>query len=259
MLTGDSPPSTQSGGLFEPRNRRTRRSGVKKVTTCFTSGLALVALLVTVVATITVLSQGNVRLLRPGTHLIKPPPLQSGQQWFGLQHSGERWELVKVVPKIVPARAICGDYATQIAVDGIDGLLFLVSGVPNLSAGPVAATIDKPRFLYPGEAVEVGQAGDDDTLEARGTAIREEGGVVFTNYTLWFRHGRQTQRVAVFQRNTLDHPRQLMWAGDLNRDGRPDFLFDFPLGDVGNHYVLFLSSSDGQLLSKVATFSTPGC
>ena len=199
------------------------------------------------------------RLLRPGTHLIRPPRLHSDEQWFGLQHSGERWQLVKVVPKIVPARAICGDYATQISVDGIDGLLFLVSGVPNLSAGPVAATIDKPRFLYPGEAVEVGNSGDDDTLEARGTAIREEGGVVFTNYTLWFRHGRQTQKVAAFQRNTLGNPRRLIWAGDLNRDSRPDFLFNFPLGDVGSNYVLFLSSSEGPLLSKVATFSTPGC
>jgi hypothetical protein len=224
-------------------------------------GLAIiVSLLVAVVAPITVSSQATVRLLWLGTHLIKPPLLQSHQQWFGLRHSGERWTLVKVAPQISSAKAICGDNATQISVDGVDGLLFLVSGVRNLSEGPVITTIDKPRFLFPGEAVVVGAgAGDNYTLEALGRAIREVADVVFTDYTLWLRHGPQTQRVAAFQRNTLDHPRQVVWAGDLNRDNRPDFLFNFPLGDAGNNYVLFLSSSEGPLISRVATFSSPGC
>jgi len=87
------------------------------------------------------------------------------------------------------------------------------------------------------------------------------GGMLFVKYALWIRHGRQAQAIASFQRNTLDHPRRVVWAGDLDRDLQPDVLFDFPLGDVGQNYVLFLSSAAAaeQLVSKVAAFSTPGC
>jgi hypothetical protein len=38
-------------------------------------------------------------------------------------------------------------------------------------------------------------------------------------------------------------------------------LFDFPLGDAGNNFVLYLSSARtrDQLVARVASFSTPGC
>jgi hypothetical protein len=38
-------------------------------------------------------------------------------------------------------------------------------------------------------------------------------------------------------------------------------LFDFKLGDVGDNYVLFLSSlrAGDQLVSEAASFPTPGC
>jgi hypothetical protein len=113
-------------------------------------------------------------------------------------------------------------------------------------------------LLHPGEAVDIGGG---YSLEALGSAIREVGGIVFVNYTLWIRLGRDAQQVASFERNGLDNPRQIVWAGDLDRDARPDMLFNFPLGDVGHNYVLFLSSmrAGNQLVSEAATFSTPGC
>ena len=84
---------------------------------------------------------------------------------------------------------------------------------------------------------------------------------MFVNYTFWVRHGRDRQQLVTFERNVLDHPRQLLWAGDIDGDHRPDLLFDFPLGDAGNNLVLYLSSArtGDQLVARVASFSTPGC
>jgi hypothetical protein len=84
---------------------------------------------------------------------------------------------------------------------------------------------------------------------------------VLTNYALWIRHQQESQLIATFPRNSPDHPRQVIWIGDLDRDRRPDVLFDFPLGDVGANYELFLSSaaSDRQFLARVARFSASGC
>jgi len=239
-------------------------------------GLLSLTCVLAVFMTVPVMSQQNVRLLRPGRFLIDPPRIELTEQWFGLQHIGDEWALVRINPKVAavgPSREICGDRATDISVDidgirqpialdGTGGLLFLVSGIQGLSERPITTTLSGPRFLYPGQEVNVGiQASDLYTLEALGTATRENTDFVFVNYVLWLREGRRAQELASFGRNWLGHPRQIVWAGDLDGDRRPDLLFDFPLGDVGQNFVLYLSSAAAgdQLVSRVATFSTPGC
>jgi len=209
-----------------------------------------------------VTAQSRVRLLRPGTFLIAPPRILPNEQWFGLRHASDQWTLIRVRPKIAPAQPICGDYATDISGGDVSDLLFLISGVPKMAEAPVMTAVQVPRFLHPGEAVTIGtDAAGSYSLEALGTAIREEADVVFVNYAFWVRHGRDRQRLITFERNTLGHPRQLIWAGDIDDDRRPDLLFDFGLGDVGHNFALYLSSArtGDQLVSRVASFSTPGC
>ena len=211
--------------------------------------------------------QPSVRLLRSGTFLIEPPRILPTEQWFGLHRTASGWSLIRVAPKITAAQPICGDHATLISLDDSNDVLILLAGVRNLSEGPVTAAIDRRRFVYPGEAIDlgggiVGSAGRPRFyLEALGSAVREDRvDVVFENYTLFISHGRQRQQVASFQRNVLDG-RQVVWAGDVDRDGRPDVLFDFPIGYADQNYVLFLSSlrAGDQLVSEAASFSTPGC
>ena len=210
--------------------------------------------------------QPGVRLLRPGTFLIEPPRILPMEQWFGLHQTASGWSLIRIAPKITAAQPICGDRATLISVDGSDDVLILLTGVPNLSVGPVTAAIERSRFLYPGEVIDIGagiKGGAERPrfyLEALGNAVRENrDDVVFENYTFWISHGRERQRIASFERNAGGH--QVVWAGDIDRDARPDLLFDLPLGDVGHNYVLLLSSlrASDQLVSEAASFLTPGC
>ncbi|RBH55815.1 MULTISPECIES: hypothetical protein [Pseudomonas] len=53
-------------------------------------------------------------------------------------------------------------------------------------------------------------------------------------------------------------PSYLRWAGDLDGDGRPDYLIDYPRGADKTHAVLYLSSLAGpqQLVGSAAVFDS---
>lgn len=56
----------------------------------------------------------------------------------------------------------------------------------------------------------------------------------------------------------LAAPSYLLWAGDLDGDGRPDYLIDYPRGASNTHTVLYLSSLAGphQLVGSGAVFDS---
>lgn len=58
-----------------------------------------------------------------------------------------------------------------------------------------------------------------------------------------------------------DYLGSLYWAGDLDRDGKPDFYFSLYFNDNAEYRNLFLSSqaSKRKLVKKIATFTTTGC
>lgn len=224
----------------------------------------LVSCLVTLVLSCpnVVLSESPVRLLQTGSFLIEPPKLLPNEEWFGLQQIGNEFTLIRVKPGVAPETPICGSHGTRISVAGSGDYLFLVSGVTKLTEGPIRTTVSEARFLYPGEQVFVTiRPPEGHTIEALGRATREVGGVIFKEYSLLISSPQHLQVLESFKRISMDNPPKLVWSGDLDRDSSPDLLFNFPLGDVGDNYVLFLSSaaSGRKLVSRVASFSTPGC
>jgi hypothetical protein len=61
-----------------------------------------------------------------------------------------------VTPRTVPATPVCGETATRITIDVPREALFLLSGVPGLSPGPIGTVVSRPRLLYPGEMISIG-------------------------------------------------------------------------------------------------------
>ena len=59
----------------------------------------------------------------------------------------------------------------------------------------------------------------------------------------------------------MENTPNLLWAGDLDRDGRLDLLFRTPIGGYSKRYVLFLSSTAAppDLLKAVASFGVLDC
>ena len=90
--------------------------------------------------------------------------------------------------------------------------------------------------------------GKNKTQEDILALVLESGGVSQTIHSLkYFGEG--------------DYLGGLYWAGDLDRDGKPDFYFSLYFHDNVEYKNLFLSSqaAKGKLVKKVATFSTTGC
>jgi hypothetical protein len=100
-------------------------------------------------------------------------------------------------------------------------------------------------------------------LFAKGRQVPVGGGspeVQTYDYELQMSQDQQLQTIAKLPIVGEDGRPTLMWAGDLDRDGKPDALIDlrpYP----GGRYVLFLSSlaSAGDLVRNVAEFSFPAC
>jgi hypothetical protein len=152
-----------------------------------------------------------------------------------------------------------------------------------------AIAVDDPLLLVRGERVSPGQVTaarpDAADLSLDGTSVLTFGG---TRYALRFRCGDEedefgftecalllvangyAQPIATFAAQAWEEGKlafagdvrpSVLWAGDLDRDGRLDLLLD-----ASWHYnvfapTLYLSSAakEGQLVAKVATFRSAGC
>jgi hypothetical protein len=128
-----------------------------------------------------------------------------------------------------------------------------------LKAGPIDGTWKDPRFLYPGESVPIWLGGDRwFSLSAYGTA---EPGMLY-NYRLVLGRAETRQTFAQLHVVSMDGPPDVVWAGDLDRDGRPDLLADLTTDYTGHVYVLYVSSlaPAGQFVVEATRFvPVSGC
>ncbi len=69
------------------------------------------------------------------------------------------------------------------------------------------------------------------------------------------------QRISVVEGCCNDAYPTLLWAGDLDRDGKIDLLLDVTMHYALSKYTLFLSSQadDGDLVTEVAHFTSGSC
>lgn len=121
------------------------------------------------------------------------------------------------------------------------------SSMPVYSAGPVSSVIDTLFPLHPDISFLMSSPG----IESVDLDVNEEG--VFISAPGISQHLTDTHPGTGLEGPFVD----LVWAGDLDRDGKIDLL----LNDVDNSYliynwVLFLSTeaSRGQLVGRVASF-----
>lgn len=154
----------------------------------------------------------------------------------------------------------------EIKTPGRDSCLLLFSGIQSLSAGKLdTAQGIRPQYLYPGEQWAFGIGDRNYTLKAEGTvkAIDEEEKVV-VNYRLWLEtteNGQPKRQLLVAQPSFDDNMIELLWVGDIDRDGRPDFVFNLSYHYNVSHIGLFLSSgaAKGELVRFVGGHVSVGC
>lgn len=176
---------------------------------------------------------------------------EQGLSWMGLCHRDGQWELKPIEPVILREHdpLLDGeDEATgwRILTPGEKPLILLGGSAGGLPAGPVGTVHDQPVLLSAGMEIPFS---DNDGLE-----VTEEG--------VFYRLGNERQKVTDVYQNMHGEGVTLLWAGDLDLDGRTDLVFN----DRAHYaYWIFLrvflstEAGEGELLGEAAELAGVSC
>jgi len=201
---------------------------------------------------------------------------RTGEVWLGLFDDNDAYSLratkisVRRAFDVVVDDEITNKWTGKSVFTGISAKsVFLLKGA-KLVEGPVTTLYRAPADDEEGQP-------DDEELSSIRAGFRKDFTIGKTTYTLTARKGKTKSGEAIlalllesggisqvihsapdFEENYLG---VLYWAGDLDRDGKPDFYFDLYVHDNVEYRNLFLSSGakKGKLVKKVAIWSTNGC
>ena len=193
---------------------------------------------------------------------------ETGEQWLGL-HVSEKGSLL--INHTITVESVHdpiideGDQKTgkKVSIDLPIDPIFLVNSNWVLQSGPVKTVFDgdgEPLQSITPRTLKV------DTAEYEIKIIGDEGEKCWTdglpkNAKLILTHGTSSQVLYTLEECGNDPGWSLIWAGDLDKDGKLDLYVT-----VNQHYniverKLFLSSQadEGQLVAEVAELVTTGC
>ena len=217
--------------------------------------------------------RSRIRLIEPGQFHGDEITAKKGQQWLGLYVKGQRAVLRYSRIRITKVFDDVTDDGThqktgkRVSVDGSDEPIFLIKHAAMLAAGPLISvfkqkanferTLEKePVHLKLGRRRYILKvvSPDKNPLPCRESQFP-------TNAELVLISGKSKQTLYTLDGCGNDPSWYLLWAGDLDRDGKLDLYVN-----VTQHYnvsqrKLFLSSQAGKnrLVRKVASFETVGC
>ncbi|NMC44121.1 MAG: hypothetical protein GYA46_09405 [candidate division Zixibacteria bacterium] len=208
----------------------------------------------------------EIAIIRTGTYHGNEVVVDSGPGWFGLFGADSSFEVRPVAVAVNQAYdPIIGDSTgKRVDIDRPGEPLLLVTGIERLEAGPVSTSFAGDQFVNLGQEIDFAEKGGYPySLSAVGEARLRNGAgeMLFYNYSLVLRHADTLQTIIEYPVLALDGLPTLMWAGDLDRDGRLDLILNLTNHYNVDLYVLFLSSEagPGELVRKVAEFRTVGC
>lgn len=195
-------------------------------------------------------------------------PGRDGETWFALVVDGGKATLQSTTLKIEAVNDPISDgpddrTGRSVAAPGIEPRV-LLRGIASLRAGEVAVAMDDVRALSAATPLPIAFGGKTLNLAVRcsGTSDALECNVVLgdgaTEQVLFDTYAARGENGAIELGDAIP---LVLFAGDLDRDGRVDLLID-----TTDHYnlsrpTLFLSGAakKGQHVAQVAQQSITGC
>ncbi len=209
----------------------------------------------------------NIELLRAGQFHGNEVQAKSGEGWYGLFEIEDHFELkaVSITVEAVPD-FLSGNpddrSGKSVTVDHPGKPLFLLKGWVAPHEGRINSVFSGYKFIYPGERISL-KLGDDNyfSVSAFGEAVHLRGDTRLKNYTLQIEKAADYQVIAKYDAIYIDGAPSIIWAGDLDCDGKLDLLMDLRDHYNVTEYTLFLSSraDEGKMVKKCAVFRTVGC
>lgn len=214
----------------------------------------------------------SVGLLETGSFHGEEVSARTGEKWLGLYIVDNHSILIKARLRVETVHDDIGDGPEEktgkdVSVDSPLEPIFLVKRAPRLSEGPVNTIfVEKPDYEKTLEKVSpldlkldhtsyvLKVVGSEDGAQCSEHAFPRKPQLVLTS-------GESTQVLYSLEDCGNEPYWYLLWAGDLDRDGKLDLYVS-----VSYHYnisqkKLFLSSqaAKGELVKEVAEFVTGGC
>jgi hypothetical protein len=199
-------------------------------------------------------------LLHPGPHHGSEVPEGAAGPWMALlQENGVpvlKQVTVRLVPRVDEVLDSDGEKTgADVVVDGIaPGFVTLIRG-PGLTPGEIKVPDQKPRPLFPGDRqwFVLGQ----QQVEVFGVGTTNEAGRIET-FGLYAPPGTllEVRGMAVEEGGGVP---SVVFAGDIDRDGKLDFLVNTSTHYNVSETTLFLSHPDPERLVPVALTHTTGC
>lgn len=193
---------------------------------------------------------------------------QSGQSWLALFPTRDGgFELKSTRVKLTMVNDAIIDEAPdkktgkQITIPEKQDPLVLLHGIPSLSARKVATcSTNKKEHIDINQKIHLKLGKQQVTLSTTGGLSKEEK-EFRTNYKIILESGGIKQTIVHHKQISSDSAPSLLWAGDLDGDGKIDLIMD-----ATDHYnvrdlTLFLSgkAKPGAIVEKVANHISTGC
>ena len=188
---------------------------------------------------------------------------KSGEVWLGLYQVGDEYELRSSTLAVSEFKENVRrmDSRKEVRVDQPREPLFLIRGLEQLQPGKVTTLVHDWKFLYPGQ-VDYIRSNQFSlyTLKAVGVAVDvgpsqvgiQEYGLILSGSSL----KQVAQTLVHWDQFLVNSFPGVIWAGDLDRDGKVDLFMDTARHEASVGYALFLSSAaaEEEFVGKVATW-----
>ncbi len=198
-------------------------------------------------------------------------PVESGETWLGLYASKGELQLASTKLTRSPREGYVGagdEPYDWLKYERKGELIFLVNGVPELKPGNVT-TLFSREASDKSDSLEGGykrtfRLGVNSYVLRVTTGLQRDGGKV---NVLILESGGKSQ-IVTFNLYYKDHNTlyniigDLIWAGDIDGDGKLDLYFsdyNFEKGGFGSNFYLSRQAADGKLVRRVAVFGSVGC
>ncbi|MFN0109125.1 MAG: hypothetical protein ACKVZH_09770 [Blastocatellia bacterium] len=233
----------------------------------------IVTLTIWMLLAVPVLTQSSspkIELLETGSFHGSEVKARSGERWLGLYVTRRGSSLitstVKVKSMFDEIVDIEGEMTGKdVSVDRADEPIFLIKNANVLKPGP-AMTVYKGgqeslHVLAEKSLVKMKLGETNYQLKVVSRHRSEGKGLVPPNAQLVFTDGLAPQTLYRIGSLTADATWYLLWAGDVDGDGKLDLYLSLSDHYNVSEHRLFLSSQAqaGQLLRQVAKFRTTGC
>ena len=187
------------------------------------------------------------------------------KNWFELYEEKDNYFLDKADYSITNGTDECTKSQTKTIKTRRKTLLLIDNSI--LKKGKVDIVRDLKNTIWPEEEFVFVFKGKTFSLKAEGKILNTEqitdvDGIAKTwhevsDYKLYLKSENSDEELIINEPSFNDTFVKLLFVGDIDNDGQPDFIFDAPRDYEENRVLLFLSSDamDGKIVPKSAEIS----